>query len=396
MSQTFSPLTILCIACSFKGTEFMQEAHRLGCKIYLVTAKKLDKKPWPREILADVFYVEEDEDVWNIPNLVKGISYLARSIHFDRIVPLDDYDLEKASHLREHLRVAGMGDTRVRYFRDKLAMRAKAAEDGIDVPEFVHILNYDRIRAFCSIVPPPWVLKPRSQASATGILKINTMEQLWGEIDALGDDQSHYLLERYVPGDIFHVDSIVYDNKVVFSRAHKYGKPPMDVVAGGIFSTSSVEYASEEEKQLLEINKRVSASMGLLHGVTHTEFIRSYEDGRYYFLETSARVGGAHIAEMVEASSGINLWREWARIEALAPESKYNVPNPESHYSCIIICLARQQFPDTSHYNDSEVVWRLQMDYHAGLILRSDSLERLQELQQSYVRRFSKDFAKHN
>ena len=45
------------------------------------------------------------------------------------------------------------------------------------------------------------------------------------------------------------------------------------------------------------------------------QFIHGKEDGKYYFLETSSRVGGAHIPDMVEASTGINIWREWAKIE---------------------------------------------------------------------------------
>ena len=31
---------------------------------------------------------------------------------------------------------------------------------------------------------------------------------------------------------------------------------------------------------------------------THAEFIRSHADGRYYFLEIAARVGGAFIADL--------------------------------------------------------------------------------------------------
>lgn len=373
----------------------MREAHALGCKVFLVTAKRWEHKPWPREALEDIFYVDELGDVWNIPNLVKGISYLARSIHFDRIVPLDDYDLEKAAALREHLRVPGMGDTRVRYFRDKLAMRTKAVDDDIPVPEFVHVLNHDRIQAFCSIVAPPWVLKPRSQASAAGIKKIYSTEQLWQEINKMGDDQSNFLLEQFVPGEIYHVDSIVYDFEVVFSRVHKYGRAPLDVTAGGIFSTFNLPEDHPETQALKKINAEVGKSMGLMHGVTHTEFIKSEADGTFHFLETSARVGGAHISEMLEASSGINLWREWARIEALAPENKYQPPSPKQDYSGILICLARQQLPDTSAYTDPEIVWRLNMDYHAGLIVKSDRFDRIQQLLSDYVRRFAQDFAKH-
>ena len=59
--------------------------------------------------------------------------FLARTRLIDRIVPLDDYDVETAAALREHLRVPGMGDTTARYFRDKLAMRVQARDRGLQV-----------------------------------------------------------------------------------------------------------------------------------------------------------------------------------------------------------------------------------------------------------------------
>ena len=68
---------------------------------------------------------------------------------------------------------------------------------------------------------------------------------------------------------------------------------------------------------LEDINQQVMSSMGLVNGVSHTEFIKSDADGQFYFLETSARVGGAHLAEMIEAETGLNLWAEWAKIELI-------------------------------------------------------------------------------
>ena len=69
------------------------------------------------------------------------------------------------------------------------------------------------------------------------------------------------------------------------------------------------------------MNKRVLQSFGLRDGVSHTEFICAHENGMFYFLETSARVGGAHIADLVEQGTGVNLWAEWARVEVASAQS---------------------------------------------------------------------------
>lgn len=387
------PLTLLCIACYFKGEAFLQAAKAQGCRVLLVTSQHLEHEPWPWEAIDEVFYMPARGDDWSVPDLIKSVSYIARREKLDRIVPLDDFDVERAAALREHLRVPGMGDTRTRYFRDKLAMRAQAAEHGIAVPAYEQVLNYNRLRAYLEREPGPWVVKPRLQASATGIKKIDRADELWPLLDTLGDEQSFYLIERFIPGDIYHVDSIIYDEEVIFARAHRYSDTPMQVAhEGGVFATYTVAYGSDEEQALLDINRRVMAAMGLRRGVSHTEFIRAHADGTYYFLETSARVGGANIAEMLEASSGINLWTEWARMEALREGETYTLPAPRNDYSGILVSLARQEHPDTSAYDDPEIVWRMDKRHHVGLIVRSERQERVRELLADYTQRFYTDF----
>jgi biotin carboxylase len=237
------------------------------------------------------------------------------------------------------------------------------------------------------------VLKPRSMAGAIGIRKIHRADELWPAIELLGDMQSFYLLEQFVAGDIFHVDSIVSEQQVVFAIASGYGRPPMEVShGGGIFTTGILERESGDALRLVAENERVMAALGMVRGASHTEFIKSKADGRIYFLETSARVGGAHIAELVEAATGLNLWAEWAKVEVAGEEGGYQPPSVRRDYAALLISLARQQRPDTSAYNDAEIVWRLVQDHHAGVILRSPSAARVRELLADYERRFTEDF----
>ncbi|HEX8846719.1 MAG TPA: ATP-grasp domain-containing protein [Pyrinomonadaceae bacterium] len=387
------PITILCLASYEKGSEFMRECKRQNCRVLLLTSQSIAKADWPRESLDGIFLIPDDNKKWRLEDVIKGVSYLARTETIDRIVPLDDFDLETAAALREHLRVPGMGETTTRYFRDKLAMRIQADDAGIPVPEFIHVLNYEKLRAFMRDIRPPWLLKPRFEASAIGIKKIESPEEFWSALEELGDRQSYYVLERYVPGDIYHVDSIVSEKEIIFAASHKYGSPPLDVAhEGGVFTTSTVARGSDDERELLKLNKEVLKAKGLVRGVSHTEFIKGRADGRFYFLETSARVGGANIVELVEAASGINLWAEWARIEIARGERPYNLPNLHSEYAGLIVSLARQKHPDLSAYQDKEIVWRMNKRYHAGLIVRSPDPARIASLLDEYTKRFYQDF----
>ncbi|MGE0103638.1 MAG: acetyl-CoA carboxylase biotin carboxylase subunit family protein [Blastocatellales bacterium] len=383
-------MTILCMSSYEKGHEFIREAKRQGWRVLFLTVEKLRDAGWPRDHIDEFFVMP---DLTNREHVINAVSYLARSINIDRIVPLDEFDIEMAAVLREHLRIGGMGETTSRYFRDKLAMRLRADEKGIRVPDFCQVLNHDKLRSFMARVPGPWVLKPRSSASAIGIKKINSADELWPHLEALGDLQSHHVLEKFVPGDVYHVDSVVQDRKVRFAAACKYGAPPMNVSHdGGIFTTRLLPRKSKEEKALQKINKELIKALGLVRGVTHAEFIRGHEDGEYYFLEIAARVGGAHIAEMLEFATGINLWAEWAKVETATKENPYELKKSGNLYSGSVISLARQEHPDTSAYDDPEIVWRLEKTHHAGLILASENPDRIEELLSSYAVRFSQDF----
>jgi len=383
------PLTFLCITTYEKGQEFMRECKRQECRVFLLTAEKLRNADWPRESLADTFYLPEEIP---IPDIVNAVSHMARQHKLDRIVALDEFDMETAATLREHLRVPGMGLTTMRYFRDKLAMRMRALDRHVRVPDFVPVVNHDDIRYYMDHMPGPLVLKPRQEASAIGSKKISAAEELWPLLEKLGDKQSTYLLEKFVPGDVFHVDSVVSENEIVFANVSQYGKPPMNVAHGGVFTTFTVERGSEAASALRAINRDLIAALGLVRGVAHAEFIRAQADGEFYFLECAARVGGAYINEMVEAATGINLWREWARIEIAGGDGIYKLPPVREDYAGVILSLARQESPDTSGYNDPEVFLRIKKHHHAGLILKSGAPKRIPGLLEGYARRFADEF----
>jgi biotin carboxylase len=384
------PLTILCISSYEKGQEFLRSAKDAGCRVFLLTVEKLRHAAWPSEAIDEMFYMPEDLPTADI---IRAVSFMARTHPIDRIVALDEFDMENVAALREHLRIPGMGLTTMRYFRDKLAMRGRAQESGILVPEFVHVLNYDDLKKFMARVKPPWLLKPRSQASGIGMKKINDPSELWPLLDQLGDQQSFFLLEQFVPGDVFHVDSIVSERKVVFAEAHMYGKPPLDVShQGGIFTTRTLSRISSESKALQKMNRALIEALGLVRGVTHAEFLRAHNDGQIYFIEIAARVGGAYISDVIEAATGVNLWREWARIEVGGGKTPYELPNVRRDYAGVVISLARQDHPDTSSYNDPEIVLRIPKHHHAGFVLRANKPQRIEELLDSYATRFREDF----
>jgi carbamoylphosphate synthase large subunit len=388
------PLNIVCLATYFKGVDFIRECKSHGCNVVLVTREKTLQEDWPRDSLDDLFAVPNDAP---FDLFVDLFCHIAKQRRIDRLVALEEFNIISAALIREHLCLPGMSSTTARVFRDKLAMSVKAEAAGIKLPDFVPLINHDEISQFLNHVPPPWIIKPRSEASAIGMRKAQEPAEVWRAIDELNaretlrERASYYLLARFIPGEVFHVDSIVNAGRVIFAGANQYGRPPMEVAhGGGAYISRTIEYGSENQKELLKINRRLVKALGLERGATHAEFIKGAADGDFYFLEIAARVGGAYIAEVLEAASGVNLWREWARVEVSPPAR--NVKPSRKEYAGIVLSLARQEQPDTSGYDDPEIVYRVKKRHHAGLIVRSPKSERVTELLDEYGRRFVDDF----
>jgi biotin carboxylase len=382
---------ILCISTYEKGQDFLRQCADMGVKPTLLTLEKHKNGDWPREALEELVTIPEG---LTREQIIHTVAFMFRGRRFEVIVALDEFDQEVAAYLREHLQIAGMSVTTTGHYRDKLAMRTRALHTGFLVPEFTRVANYDELRAFMDRVPAPWLLKPRSSASAIGIRRIQDSEQLWRTLSELGDEQSHFVLERFVPGDIYHVDSIVSERQVIFSIAHKYGKPPMQVMhEGGVFTTRTVDRNSPDCQQLVLLNARLAPALGMVRGVTHAEYIRAHADGKFYFLEIAARVGGAFISDLIQASTGVNLWREWARLE-IGPVrgEQYLLPPTYCEYAGSVLCLAQTAEPDTSAFDAPEIVYRMKKHHHAGVIVRSPQVGRVEELVDTYSKEFARRF----
>lgn len=387
---------IVCIASEHKGNEFLEECQNAGWQVTLVTRKDLLDYPWAWDSLSDVKTVER----YAAPeDYVRAVSNIAGSQPVDRIVGLDEFDVLTAAKAREHLQIEGVSGSYGLRFRDKLRMRNLASKIGIPCPEYVGAFDSEAINEYLNRVPAPWIVKPRTEVSAFGIRKCETKQQIWDvltDLDERGtwrDHPSQFLIERFVEGKVYHVDSVVNHGKIVAAGVSEYGTPPFTVThQGGVFTTSIVPYKSGERKELEKLNKKLLTGFEYQNGVSHAEFLQSAETGEFFLLEVACRVGGAYIANVLEQASGFNLWREWAKLETATAENPYKAPKLRKDFAGVALCLAREDAPDTSHYTDAEIVYRVSKPKHVGLIFYSPKKERISELLNAYAARMTEDF----
>ena len=387
---------IVCIASEFKGNEFYEECRDAGWHVTLVTRENLLDSPWSWSSLDEVKAVSNHSTP---EDYVRAVVNLAGLHPIHRIVGIDEFDVLTAAKAREHLQIKGMSSSDALRFRDKLQMRNLAFEIGMPCPEFVSVFNPDEINAYLDKVPAPWIIKPRTEVNAFGIRRCETRDQIWenlGEFDARNtwrDHPSQFLIEKFIEGSVFHVDSVIEDGKVVACGVSQYGTAPLKVShQGGVFTTSIVPYKSKERKILEKLNAKLLKGFEHNRGVAHAEFLQSTETGEFYLLEVACRVGGAYIANVLEQAGGFSLWREWAKLTIASKENPYKLPKLRKDYAGITLALAKEEQPDTSHYTDEEIVYRVNKPKHVGLIFRSTTNERIIELMEIYTERISRDF----
>ena len=394
----------LCLASFETGHAFLRQCAEMGVRVTLLTLDQHRDAAWPCESFEELVTMPAG---LNREQILNTVSWMARSRRFDRVVALNAEFLETAARIREHMRVPGMGTTTAGCYRDKLAQRVIARAFGYQVPKFCRVLNYDELRDYIARVPAPWLLHPRMGASAA--IRIGDPEQLWRILDNLGDAQSHYILEQIVEGESFRVDSIVSDCEVKFSVVHESGTRTGEIAqTGTVLTMHTVDRNSRDARELAAINRALAPSFGMVRGITHAHLIRSQVDGSYYFLEIGAGVGGAFLGEtyvgdtysgdsfidnLVEAATGVSLWRQWANLEvADLRHTGFAVPDSFEGYAGSVFC-ASHAAPHLEAIADPAIVTHIRNDHHAGLILRGASPERVRNLLGDYVAQLEMELA---
>lgn len=370
----------------------MEEAAEQGMDVILLTLESLKDAQWPRVSLTEILTMPEGATP---QDALRMVLRFARHEIIDRVVALDIGGAETAAFIREEMRLPGIGWSTTRVFSDRVAGRVRAKSSGVHVPPFVRILHHIYIQRWMEATPGPWLLTPRRFNTGEGSRILEREREVWLALEELGDRAHEFFLERYIPGEMFSVDSLYWSGKAVFSAVHVAGRSIHHAGrTGPLVTWQTPNRDSGEIRALRLMDESLVHMLGMVSGVTRSEYVLSDEDNEIYFLETSARIGGALTTEMIEVESGIHPWVEWARIEvAQAYGVDYGLPvGVQKGYAGCIYTETTQAEPDLGAYNGTEVVRKLSRNHHAGVIVTGNSAQKVSDLLQSYQQRFKADF----
>lgn len=187
---------------------------------------------------------------------------------------------------------------------NKYLMRVAMREAGINSPHF-ELVNLATDKEVFRSFDFPVIVKPIDESSSRGVTKVDDIDELenaikfalsWSKVDKV-------IMEDFIQGQEYSGESIAYQGKyklLAVTQKTTTGAPHF-------IERGHMQPAELTNDMLCKVEKtlyRAFNSMRIEYGAIHPEF-RITPDGKIYFMEIAARMGGDFIgSELTYLSSG--------------------------------------------------------------------------------------------
>lgn len=239
---------------------------------------------------------------------------------FSSVISLSELTIYAAADFRNRLNVDGPSKCILEKFRDKVVMKKALIDSGIRLPRLYTSENFlkEKIRF-------PIISKPKAYAGSMGVSIINSIEELQNltnksaeQNDPTYDNRFIELrindlqFEEFIHGDTYHIDGLVRNGKIIFSKTFKHINSCLDFINGVPLGNISVndDHANDEWFSFAE---KIIKTMDVPDGSFHLEAFLTPE-GERVFLEIAARPPGGMISNTLDLVYGVDL--RWEHIAA--------------------------------------------------------------------------------
>jgi hypothetical protein len=240
---------------------------------------------------------------------------VARLGGVDRIVALSEFDLLSAARLRERFGAEGMDVARTLAVVDKTVMKNKVLARGLRAPAFAPADDEAAVRRVVAEAGFPLIFKPRHGAASIGVRRLDSRAEL--EAALATSEPARSEIEEFVEGDILHVDGFLVGGRPMFLTVSRYVNTCYGFTQGTPLGSVLLD-PSPRRAEISDFALQCLAALQFEEGVFHLELI-SEPDGRLCFLEIGARLGGGEIPFVMYEVFGLDLAREWLRIQLGLP-----------------------------------------------------------------------------
>jgi carbamoyl-phosphate synthase large subunit len=257
----------------------------------------------PGFVYADVGVVV---DVYDVQKNIE----VARQYNVDAIVSdQSDIVVGSVAKVSDALQLPNIGVGIAQRFTSKYLMRQMNAQCGFPSPKFAVCTNAEEILAFMQLYATTVVVKPISNQSSRGVIKIEVCDldlvKEAYEYAKVHTPDGRVIVEEYIGGIELTVDGVKLNDGIHYCLATSFKEhyEHNTMIAKALWFANShpeIDYA-----QLHEQHNQLIAQMQLPFGLTHAEY--KYYNGKFYLIEVAARGGGTNISShIVPIMSGID------------------------------------------------------------------------------------------
>ena len=210
-----------------------------------------------------------------------------------------DVAVPTVAFIAEKLGLSGIGYNTALKFTNKYVMRS-ALQGKLDehIPEFYYFDNEPEAENFCKGLPElsEYVVKPINSQGSKGVTILDhRYKQMLATAFSESTDRG-IIIEKYIPGFEFSVESFVKDEKVynlTLTKKYHYNTNPCLDERNTFFGDLDLLL----EKKIFDVNTKVIKALGLPFGNTHAEY--KVKDRNIYLIEIAARGAGGSISSHI-------------------------------------------------------------------------------------------------
>jgi len=275
-----------------------------------------------------------DED-----DVMERVSTWLRGRSVDRVLANWEPLVILAARLRERWGMPGMSTDAVRGFRDKQLMKERMHAAGLRVPRSRRVRGEREARAAAEEIGYPLILKPIAGAGSADTYRVRHPSELDGVLEAMRY-VAEASCEEYIEGEEFTFDTVSIGGVPAYENIAAYLPKPIEMRTQEWISPVIITVRDMYQPRLMpgvELGRAALKALGMGDGSTHMEWFLTPK-GEAIFGEVACRPGGAHLADQMNYTSDIDLFREWARV---AVHQRFEAPTARKYNAGVIFKRAQ-------------------------------------------------------
>lgn len=254
--------------------------------------------------------VEAFENYLDDNTIIDRALTLNKKYNFSHIISVSEFDVIRSAKLREVLNIPGQHYLSADAYRNKLFMKELLKNSSINIPEFSSIISRENVDEFIKLNDFPVVIKPIYGTGSQSTFIINEKKDVDEFFEFNSDKISDFEIEKFIDGDMFHIDGIILNGEIKYSFVSKYYTGCLEFKKNKPVSSYLLDSDNPLNKKL---KKQVMETIDNLPKVNNSSFHAEFfvtQTKEIYFCEIASRTGGGEIGKSLEYASGILLNKE--------------------------------------------------------------------------------------